>query len=153
MWWRMGLLWKDLPSQGQWLNRRDIRTLFASSECSNSRSAYSTSCSRKCGKISYDYSLFFFYLSLMVWMLLQLIVLFFWGWNGNGCGRFSLLLQTSIVSQLLRHRANPTLLNCSQDKPSGNTFMQSFKNAHVHTHTRTKGCCWNGPDVFLSIRS
>ncbi|KAK2839918.1 hypothetical protein Q5P01_013658 [Channa striata] len=26
--------------------------------------------------------------------------------------------QTSIVSQLLRHRANPTLLNCNQDKPS-----------------------------------
>ncbi|KAM9447922.1 LOW QUALITY PROTEIN: unconventional myosin-XVI-like [Salvelinus alpinus] len=27
--------------------------------------------------------------------------------------------QTSIVSQLLKHRADPTLLNCHQDKPSG----------------------------------
>ncbi|KAF3843141.1 hypothetical protein F7725_001990 [Dissostichus mawsoni] len=38
--------------------------------------------------------------------------------NENGCWCFSHLLQTSIVSQLLRHRANPTLLNCNQDKPS-----------------------------------
>lgn len=40
---------------------------------------------------------------------------------------FLYVLQTSIVSNLLRHGANPTLLNCNQDKPSGNTF-----NEHIH---------------------
>lgn len=54
------------------------------------------------------------------------------GSNENGCGCYSHLLQTSIVSQLLRHGANPTLLNCNQDKPSGNTFKYS----HTHTHKR-----------------
>lgn len=46
------------------------------------------------------------------------------------------LLQTSIVSQLLRHGANPTLLNCNQDKPYGNAF---HTNIHVclETHTQT----------------
>lgn len=47
----------------------------------------------------------------------------------------SLFLQTSIVSKLLRHGANPTLLNCNQDKPSGKTFA-----THINTndHVRTK---------------
>lgn len=63
------------------------------------------------------------------------------GSNENGCGCFSHLLQTSIVSQLLRHGANPTLLNCNQDKPSGNTFKYS----HTHTH---ENCCKNGGMCF-----
>uniref|UniRef100_A0A4W4GS45 Myosin motor domain-containing protein n=1 Tax=Electrophorus electricus TaxID=8005 RepID=A0A4W4GS45_ELEEL len=35
--------------------------------------------------------------------------------------------QTHIVNQLLKHKADPTLLNCNQDKPSGKT-------THARTH-------------------
>lgn len=41
---------------------------------------------------------------------------------------FSRRIQTSIVSQLLRCGANPTLLNCNQDKPSGKTHTHTVEN-------------------------
>ncbi len=41
-------------------------------------------------------------------------------------------LQTHIVSQLLKHKTDPTLLNCNQDKPSG-----TYTHTHTHTHTHT----------------